>query len=546
MTFPTRRSTAQARRFDVDDRTILGALIASDRLAPDKVRIRLVGDRGYTARQLLDRAAVLGGLFTEAGVTKGDRVAIMVSNRVEFLETFFAAAHIGALSVPLNTSLRGPILEHMLRDSAPRAIVVEQTFMGVIGKALENIELAPRVYVIDREPGSFAVETHDFASSKAQATPVPQADITRYDDACILYTSGTTGPSKGVLHTHNSIIAFGEKADWLFGYTADDISHNCLPLFHANALCVTLLPTLRVGGTVVFGQRFSASNFWNEVRLEGATVISILGAMVPILWGAAPSEEDSQNDVRVALSVPTPSAEFYDSFENRFGLRLVSQYGMTDTSSIIGTPPDQSGRPGYAGIAHPDFECVVVDEHDEPLPDGVPGELVVRPRRPESIMACYWNNPQATMETWRNLWFHTGDLLVRDPDGWFKFIDRQKDAMRRFGENISSFEVESVIAMHPSVTEVAVYAVPSDLSEDEVMAAVVLAPDTPDDLTELGLYCDEHLPYFASPRYLLVVDALPKTKNEKVRKDELRRTGITAGTVDRGPRGRKTAAASQR
>jgi crotonobetaine/carnitine-CoA ligase len=247
----------------------------------------------------------------------------------------------------------------------------------------------------------------------------------------------------------------------------------------------------------------------------------------------------------VALSVPTPSAEFYEAFEKRFGLRLVSQYGMTDTSSIIGTPPDQPGRPGYAGIAHPDFECVIVNEHDEPLPDGVAGELVVRPRRPESIMASYWNNPQATMETWRNLWFHTGDVLVREPDGWFKFIDRQKDAMRRFGENISSFEVESVIARHPSVSEVAVYAVPSELSEDEVMAAVVLSPDAPDDLTELGLFCDEHLPYFASPRYLLAVTELPMTKTRKVMKGELRRVGITADTVDRGPRGRKSTAPSQ-
>jgi crotonobetaine/carnitine-CoA ligase len=181
-----------------------------------------------------------------------------------------------------------------------------------------------------------------------------------------------------------------------------------------------------------------------------------------------------------------------------------------------------------------------VNEHDEPLPDGVAGELVVRPRKPDTIMSCYWNNPQATLETWRNLWFHTGDILVRDPDGWFKFIDRQKDAMRRFGENISSFEVESVIAMHPAVQEVAVYAVPAELSEDEVMATLVLDPDAPADLEAIGRFCDEQLPYFAAPRYLLAVSALPKTSNQKVRKSELRRVGITADTLDRGPRGRKS------
>ncbi|WP_330256160.1 AMP-binding protein [Nocardia sp. NBC_00565] len=529
----------------MDDRTILGALIASDTNAPGEIRLRLVGDRGYTAGEILARAAKLAGLLTNVGATKGDRIAIMMSNRIEFLDTFFAAAHIGALSVPLNTSLKGPILEHMLRDSAPAVLVIDASFAEVIGRALENTGTTARVLVIDRVPTPFAMETLDYASSLEHAAPIPSADVTRYDDACILYTSGTTGPSKGVLHTHNSIISFGEKSDWLFGYTATDVAHNCLPLFHANALCVTLLPALRAGGTVVFGQRFSASGFWQEIRDEGATVISILGAMVPILWGAKPRDDDAENNVRVALCVPTPSSEIYDSFEHRFGLRLVSQYGMTDTSSIIGTPPDKPGRPGYAGVAHPDFECVVVDEHDVPLPDGVAGELVVRPRKPEIIMSRYWNNAQATMETWRNLWFHTGDVLVREPDGWFKFIDRQKDAMRRFGENISSFEVESVVAMHPSVHEVAVYAVPSELSEDEVMAAIVLVPGVDDDLSDIGRYCDEHLPYFASPRYLVSVEQLPKTKNEKVLKNELRRIGITDRTVDRGARGRKAAAATQ-
>jgi crotonobetaine/carnitine-CoA ligase len=529
----------------VDERTILGALIASDQQSSGQEQIHLVADRGYTASEMLDRAARVAGVMTTAGVVPGDRVAIMVSNRVEFLDTFFAAAHLGALSVPLNTSLRGPILEHMLRDSSPQVLVVEHIYMEAVGRALQNLDLAGRVFVVDHAPSAYSVATEDFTATVAMTAPAPMAPVSRYDDAAILYTSGTTGPSKGVLHTHNSIIAFGEKSDWLFGYTAADVSHNCLPLFHANALCVTLLPTLRAGGKVVFGERFSASGFWQEVREHKATVISILGAMVPILWGADPSEGDDSNDVRVALSVPTPSAEFYDGFEKRFGLRLVSQYGMTDTSSIIGTPPDKPGRPGYAGVAHPDFECIIVNEHDEPVPDGVAGELITRPRRPESIMSCYWNTPPATMDTWRNLWFHTGDVLVREPDGWFKFIDRQKDAMRRFGENISSFEVESVIIAHPSVDEVAVYAVPSDLSEDEVMAAIVPALGLPLDLEDLGRYCDEHLPYFASPRYFVSVSELPKTANLKVRKDELRRGGITPVTVDRGPRGRKSASVVQ-
>jgi crotonobetaine/carnitine-CoA ligase len=527
----------------MDERTILGALIAAAERDPDKQSVRLVGDRGYSAREMLDRAAHVAGLLEQSGAGRGDRVVIMLSNRIEFLDVFFAAAHVGALSVPLNTSLRGPILEHMIRDSEPSAIITEAQYLDVIGAAVEAIGLTARLYVIEPSVTAYAVDVIDFSEALSSVSPIPTADVLRYDDACILYTSGTTGPSKGVLHTHNSIVAFGESTDRFLDYGPEDVAHNCLPLFHANALCVSLLPALRIGATVVFGNRFSASNYWREVRDEGATVVSILGAMVPILWGREPSDEDQNNAVRVALSVPTPSADIYEQFEKRFGLRLVSQYGMTDTSCIISTPPHLAGRPGYAGVENPNFECIIVDEHDEPVPDGVAGELLVRPRKPNIMMSSYWNNPQATMETWRNLWFHSGDVLVREADAWFRFVDRRKDAMRRFGENISSFEVESVIAMHPSVEEVAVYAVPAELSEDEVMAAVVLVPGSSGDLTDLGAFCDQHLPYFASPRYLLVLPSLPKTPTAKVRKDELRGRGITAGALDRGPRGRKASAA---
>ena len=385
--------------------------------------------------------------------------------------------------------------------------------------------------------------TRRFATANA---PAPMADVSRGTTTPAFSTRRVPPvPSKGVLHTHNSIIAFGESTNWMFDYGPTDVAHNCLPLFHANALCVSLLPSAACrSNRRRSDKRFSASGYWNEIREQGATVISILGCDGSDSVGTPTATDRGRQQFGPGSPIRTQrrSAEIYDQFEKRFGLRLVSQYGMTDTSSIIGTPPWLQGRPGYAGVANPNFECIIADENDEELPDGVAGELLVRPRKPHLIMSCYWNNPQATMETWRNLWFHSGDVLIRDPDGWFRFVDRQKDAMRRFGENISSFEVESVIAMHPAVQEVAVYAVPSELSEDEVMAAVVFRPEAAGDFVDLGSFCDQHLPYFASPRYLVAVDALPKTLNEKVRKEELRRVGITSTTTDRGPRGRKKSA----
>lgn len=522
----------------MEDMTLPGTLYRTVTRAPEKEIIKFTTGGSHRADEVWERAAKVGGLLRELGVRAGDRVTIMVSNRFEFIEAMFGATLIGAVFVPLNTAMRGPILEHMLRDSDAAVVVVEQDFLAVIAAALEQIGKAPQLLLVGGN-GDGALD--DFTARVDAASATAPARVLRYDNACIVYTSGTTGPSKGVLHTQGSILEFGLKSQWLFELTSDDVAHNCLPLFHSNAMCVTLLAALRAGATAVFGTRFSASGFWPEIRAYKVTLTSILGAMVPILWGAEPSVQDDQNAVRAALVVPTPPHDYYHAFESRFGLRIVSQFGMTDTSMVIGTPPEVVGRAGYAGVASPDFECIVADEHDSPLPDGTPGELLVRPLRPDVMMRGYWNNPQATLDAFRNLWFHTGDILVREPDGWYRFLDRKKDAMRRFGENISSWEVEAVISMHPSVAEVAVYAVPSDLSEDEVMAAIVFKPGMDAGIDSIGKHCDAALPYFASPRYLVALDALPKTPTAKVRKDLLRTRGITDKTVDRGPRGRKAA-----
>lgn len=529
----------------MNDRSIIGSLQRAARVAPGKTLLQFVDGPSYTADDLQDGAARAAGMLAGAGVGRGDRVALMVPNRIEFLWTFFGTAQLGAVSAPLNTSLRGPILDHMLGQTEPKVIVIAAEYEEQILESMDRLGSDAQLLVLDHTD-TCSDRGVDFAREYAAADPVAPCDVSPYDLASILYTSGTTGPSKGVMHTHGSLMAFSDKGAWLVEMEPTDIALSCLPLFHANALCSTMFPALRCGATTVFSERFSASRYWNDVRELGATSINLLGAMVPILWNAPRTEEDARNDVRVAVAVPTPPAEFYDAFEQRFGLRLVSLFGMTDTSVIIGTPNGQPGRPGYCGKEHPDFECRIVDHNDEAVPDGQPGELVVRPRKPNSMMQGYYRDPEATLCAMRNLWFHSGDVLVRESDGWFRFVDRQKDALRRFGENISSFEVETVVLMHPEVAEAAVFAVPSDLSEDEVMVAVVLEDGVTDfDRDAFGAHCDRHLPYFAVPRYVDVRDALPKTSNEKVRKDVLRNDGVTASTWDRGPRGRKASQAAK-
>jgi crotonobetaine/carnitine-CoA ligase len=507
-------------------------------IAPGKEVLRLLNERGYTADELIERAGRCATILARHGAAAGERVALMVTNRIEFIDAFFGVAQLGGISVPLNISLRGPMLEHQLRETTPAVVVVEASMLEVMRAALTAIDSQASVIVVGRpvpaEPGFI-----DYAVAIANNAVAATTSVDPRDVAAILYTSGTTGPSKGVVHTHNSLVAFSEKSSWLAEFRGTDVAFTCLPFFHANAIASTLLPMLRLGGTAVITERFSASSYWDDVRAMGATAINLLGSMVPILWNAPPSADDNANQVRVAVSVPTPTADIYNHFEERFGLRVVSLYGSTDASVVIGTPPGEHGRPGYCGKAHPDFECRIVDDDDVELSAGVAGELVIRPRVPDSMMRGYWANPLATVETWRNLWFHTGDILAMDDDGWFRFIDRKKDALRRFGENISSFEVETVVLMHPQVAEVAVYAVPAELSEDEVMVAVVAEPGAVIDVPDLSRHCEELLPYFAVPRYIDVRTALPKTANEKVRKDVLRSQGVTDNTVDTGPRGRR-------
>ncbi|MGQ4598898.1 AMP-binding protein [Nocardia sp. R6R-6] len=521
-----------------DLRTVYGSLQLAAALAPGKEVLRLLGDRGYTAQDIIDRAARCASVLASLGAGHGERVAIMLTNRIEFVDSFFGIAQLGAISVPLNTSLRGPMLEHQMRETDPAVVVVETSMLEVMRPALGAIGSRARVLVVGAEHPLDAGYVH-YAAAVADAPVAPVAPVDQRDVAAILYTSGTTGPSKGVVHNHNSLIAFSEKSSWLAEFNGSDVAFTCLPFFHANAIASTLLPMLRLGGTAVITERFSAGTYWEDVRAVGATAINLLGSMVPILWNAPASAADTANHVRVAVSVPTPTADIYNRFEERFGLRVVSLYGSTDATVVIGTPPGEHGRPGYCGKAHPDFDCRVVDDDDNPVAPGVPGELIIRPRVPDIMMQGYWANPAATVETWRNLWFHTGDILAMDSDGWFRFIDRKKDALRRFGENISSFEVESVVLMHTQVAEAAVYAVPSELSEDEVMVAVVPEDGVTVDASDLSRHCEKLLPYFAVPRYIDVRTALPKTANEKVRKDVLRAEGITAATVDTGPRGRR-------
>jgi carnitine-CoA ligase len=485
-----------------------------------------VGDLSLTYGGLPAAAARFGGALAAAGIEPGDRLAIMSENRWEMLQCLVGCAWTGAVLVPINTASRGAQLQHILTNAAPKFVAAEAA-------------LVPRVAELDRPESvvglwSIGEGAASWEGVEAQAFPEPgdAVEPTRVgpgDPLAILYTSGTTGPSKGVVCPQAQFYWWGTIVGGLLGLREGDTLYTCLPLFHTNALNA-FVQALMHGATFVVGPRFSASQFWQRVANADATVTYLLGAMVSILASQPPRPADRDHRVRIALA-PATAPDLWEVFRARFGIEILESHGMTETNAAIG-PVDGEQRPGWMGRVLPGFDARVVDEDDAPVPDGTAGELVLRASEPYAFASGYWRMPEATVAAWRNLWFHSGDRVVRQ-DGWFRFLDRMKDAIRRRGENVSAWEVEQVLLQHEAVEAVAVIPVPSELGEDDVMACVVPSGDGRVDPVELLRFCEPRLPYFAIPRYVDVVGELPLTENGKVQKFVLRERGLTATTWDR-------------
>lgn len=498
-------------------------------------RLVSIGGLTLTYAEASDTAASHAAALATAGIEPGDRVAIMCGNRAELLLTILGCAWLGAIAVPINVASRGAQLEHILSNCGARLMVIER-------------ELAPVIAPLDR--GRFPLEALWLVGEGNGGTiegfrclpfPPPQKRLPPHpvepgDTFAILYTSGTTGLSKGVCCPHAQYFWWAFYTGDLIGVREGDVLMTTLPMFHTNALAAFFQALLN-GATLIVEPRFSASGFMAALARHNATVTYVLGAMVPMLLAQPASDADRAHKVRIALAPAVP-AQFHAEFTERFGFGLLDGYGSTETNCIMGAPL-AAQRPGLMGRLLDGFSARVVDAQDNELPDGEAGELILRADEPFAFATGYFGMPEKTVEAWRNLWFHTGDRVVRESDGFFRFMDRMKDAIRRRGENISSYEVEQVLVSHPQVENAAVFPVCSELAEDEVMAAVVLRPGEKLSYEALLDFCQPRMPYFAVPRYLEYVEALPATENGKVTKYKLRERGITAATWDRERAGYK-------
>jgi crotonobetaine/carnitine-CoA ligase len=504
----------QLRELPVAERTIPGMLQYRAGLGAKPFVSAPGGTRTYADAPAI--AARSAGALAEAGIVPGDRVACMASNRIEFLDVWFGCAWLGAILVPVNVDLRAGQLSHVLSDSGARLLVVEASRLEQVREAVTSESALERIWVIPDDPIHTPVGIEEpFPPPGAGINPTP---VNPGSICAILYTSGTTGAPKGVCCPHGQSYWWGVNVAELLRLTDTDVLYTCLPLFHTNALNAPF-HALATGASIVAGETFSASRFWHRVVDSRATITYLLGVMVQILADKEPTTADTAHSVRRALAPGTPAA-LAIPFRERFGVTLVDAYGSTETNAVIGATDDAPA--GTMGKVIRGFEARVVDEHDNDVPDGEPGELVLRPLETHSFASGYYRNAETTVEAWRNLWHHTGDQVARDREGWFTFKQRLNDRIRRRGENVSAWEVEQALEQHPDVGLAAVIGVPSEFGEDEVMAFVVAHDGRTVEPESLLAHCRERLAKFAVPRYLEIVDTLPLTTTGKVEKYRLR------------------------
>lgn len=480
--------------------------------------------------------------FAGHGVGKGDMVGLLLPNCAEFIFAWFGLAKIGAVEVAISDAYKGRFLAHPINLSKARILVTTALLAERVREIEADLPGLQTIFLVDDGSGHACpdferVEIRHYADLVSDRDDDPGIKVQPTDPVAVLMTSGTTGVSKGVLMSHSQFYFFAEEDLQLTRLTADDVYMTGFPLFHGNAQFLSVYPALIAGAGLALYPRFSAGDWASRAVRSGATVTNLLGATMSFILAKPETPDDRAHAVRTIYAAPL-DPELGRRFTERFGVSdYVDGFGQTEISNVFMTPPGAPRPPGASGVLVDQwFEVRLVDpDTGRDVAEGEVGELLVRPRADDLICMEYLGMPEKTVETWRNLWFHTGDGMRRDAQGWYYFADRVKDALRRRGENISSFEVEAGVRAHPSVQDCAVVGVCADEAggEDEVMAFVVLKEGAQPDAAAIVACCERELPAFMVPRYVQFLPALPLTATEKVRKKELREIGITAETWDR-------------
>jgi len=482
-------------------------------------------DERFSWAAVLSYAQRAANGWLELGVRPGDRVAILLDNCPEFIWAYLGLLLIGAGPVPVNTAQRGATLRHILADAGVSAAILSEDLRPAFQAARDSCPNLAYTVVVGGARGDgidWDVERLLSAPDREPVVEVSQPP----GGAAMLYTSGTTGPPKGVVTDRYDTSPIGVLLE-AAGIQPGETMYTPLPLFHGNALFVSMIGSMLLDARFALGERFSASRFFDDCRRFEAVEFNALGGMISILLKQPARPDDADNPVRVVLSAGCPP-DRWEEFEKRFGVRLVEWFGMVDAPGIL---VNAEGRVGSIGKPVAGVEFALLDDAGEPVAPGEVGELVFC--HPRGQLTHYHGLPDATENAYRGGWFHTGDLANQDADGFYYYRGRKKESIRRLGENISAWEIESVVNAHPQVQECAAHAVPSELGEDEVKLVVVPKPGEHLTPEALVAYCQGKMARYAVPRYVEFVGEILKTGTQRVRYAELKERGVTPSTWDR-------------
>ena len=515
--------------YHAHDYTLCGAFASREQRDPRRP-FMLFGDKTWSWREFASAVDTAARLLVARGVRKGDRVALIARNSDGHVLLLFALARIGAIMVPVNPEFGVNEAGYVLNHAQVSAVACSADTLAVAQEACGKLK--PWFTLLD---GAQA-DVPDFFDLVAQAPPVALPDEVNAEDTClIVYTSGTTGFPKGAMHSQRSFVTSGEAFVQRIYLQDDDRVMVVLPLFHINALFYSVAGTLVAGCSMAIVPKFSASSFWQTAVDVQATEVNIIEAVGTILQNRPRSEFRPEHKIRRVYGVRQNVA---DTFRSEFGIpNLVGGFGMTEIPGVICNPFEGPQKPGSMGpiSRHPDpnrpwAACRVVDDEWRDVGVGEVGELIVKT---PLIMQGYYRDPEQTRATFRDGWFFTGDLVRRDADGYFYFVSRKKDIIRRRGENIAGAELDRVIGSHPDVHEAAAIPVPAELGEDEILVAVVLKTGHHLTAQEIARWCSERLAPMKVPRYVLFLDELPHTPTHKVAKQVLKSDQtLTASAVD--------------
>jgi crotonobetaine/carnitine-CoA ligase len=496
----------------------------------------LFRDQKPTYAKVLDSVSRIANGLLSLGVKKGDKVAILLPNCLEFPYCWLAANMIGAVMVPVNNRFVAEETKYILNHSEAKVLVTSNGFREMIAGIRNELAFLEDIINIDNSSGEGDILYRMLMDHSAG---LPPANIDEDDLAVLLYTSGTTGNPKGCMASHYYFVNLADIEAELFNLGAEDRVYTAQPFYYMDPQWNTLMVMTR-NATLAFAERFSTSKFWDEVRQHGITCFYCIGSMTSFLFNMPSSELDKKHNLRYVQTSGMPQ-RMHDAWEKRFNVPVYEVYASTETACDIAVAHGMERKIGTSYIGQPVYyrEAKIVDENDNEVKPGEVGEIVLK--RARGMMTGYYKDTEATDHAFRGGWFHSGDLGYREEDEGFHFVGRKKDIIRRGGENISASSLEQVLMSHPKILDAAVIPVPDGIRGEEVKAYLVLKPDETAAYDEIVKFCEQNMAAFKVPRYFEFRDSLPKTPSERVQKRKLieEKVDLTEGCYDRLKEGAK-------